>query len=113
MEEKNEFEKVAHYKNPDSKIEESTPKRINFALIKQKLSGAVMHILILVVVFQVGCVVGWLVHRGQVDKEIQTAIVAEAFVYNDYKDKKFTNSKVLYQIKRFEVQSMSPLQEPK
>ena len=84
-------------------IPTTTKKKIDFNIIKHKLSGTVMYILILVVVFQAGGIAGWLIHRNQVDKEIRTAIIAEAFVYDDFKDKKFNCNKVLYQIKKFEI----------
>ena len=71
--------------------------------IKSKIPIIFIYILALVIIFQAGVICGIFASIKYCKKQVEDSIVAEAFIYNEYDKNKFTDKKVIYSIKKYEV----------
>jgi len=87
--------------------------------IKHKIPVIFIYILVLVIIFQAGIVGGVFISVKYTQKQIKDAITAEAFVFDELKNGKFSDKKVMYKIEKYEVTEVIPestlqqLQKPK
>lgn len=71
--------------------------------IKEKVPVIFIYLLVLVIIFQAGIATGIFLTIEYTKSQIKDAISAEAFVYNNFDKGKFTNKKVMYTIRKYEV----------
>ena len=71
--------------------------------IKSKIPVIFIYIFVLVIFFQIGAICGVLTTIKYCEKQVEDSIMAEAFIYNEYNRTKFTDKKVIYSIKKYEI----------